>query len=322
MKGAGYILRKKASLTTEELEQINQYTRRPFQEGELYTFSVVLCDNEVDRDGERFTIEALHRLGELFLGKTGIFDHNPQVQNQAARIYACQVEQLPGRVTKTGEAYHRLVARAYLPRSQKNETFILELDSGIKKEVSVGCSVAKRSCSICGADRRTGGCDHVKGRTYHGVLCCTVLEEPTDAYEWSFVAVPAQREAGVIKNFSEKEDWNMEEVWKSLSGEGELLLNPEERRQLAKEFADLREQAACGRQYRKELEKSLVRLCGIVSPEVPMEVMERTARTMGLEDLREFEKAFHKRAEQVLPLTPQLAPMEKRDVEEYRDLEI
>ena len=100
------------------------------------------------------------------------------------------------------------------------------------------------------------------------------------------------------------------------------MLNPEERRQLAKEFADLREQAACGRQYRKELEKSLVRLCGIVSPEVPMEVMERTARTMGLEDLREFEKAFHKRAEQVLPLTPQLAPMEKRDVEEYRDFQI
>lgn len=190
-------------MTTEELEQTTIHAA-PFQEGELYTFSVVLCVNEVDRDGERFTIEALHRLGELFLGKTGIFDHNPQVQNQAARIYACQVEQLPGRVTKTGEAYHRLVARAYLPRSQKNETFILELDSGIKKEVSVGCSVAKRSCSICGADRRTGGWRPCK-RTYlpwRTVL--HVLEEPTDAYEWSFVAVPAQREAGVNKNFQRR----------------------------------------------------------------------------------------------------------------------
>lgn len=316
------VLLKGGALTAEELEQINRYTRRPFQEEELYTFSVVLCDNEVDRDGERFTVDALHRLGELFLGKTGIFDHDPQAQNQAARIYACWVEEIPERITRTGEKYHRLVARAYLPRSKKNEAFILELESGIKKEVSVGCSVARETCSICGADRRTGGCGHVKGKQYDGVLCCTVLEEPTDAYEWSFVAVPAQREAGVIKRYTDKGECNMEEVWKSLSGEGELLLHAEERRQLAKEFAALQEQAACGRRYREELEKSVVRLCGIASPEVPMEAMERAAQTMELEDLRAFEKAFRKRAEQVLPLTPQLAPAEKGDLAENRDFQI
>ena len=86
MKETGYVLLKSGALTAEELEKINRYTRRAFQEEELYTFSVVLCDNEVDRDMERFTIPALERLGELFLGKTGIFDHAPQAQNQAARI--------------------------------------------------------------------------------------------------------------------------------------------------------------------------------------------------------------------------------------------
>ena len=133
MKGAGCIFSKKASLTTEDLEQIN-HTRRPSR-GELYTFSVVLClTMRVDRDGERFTMTALHRLGELFLGKTGIFDHNPQVQNQAARIYACQVEQLPGRVTKQGRRtivwLHAHIYRVL----KKMKTFILELDSGIKKK--------------------------------------------------------------------------------------------------------------------------------------------------------------------------------------------
>ncbi len=30
-----------------------------------------------------------------------------------------------------------------------------------------------------------------EGKTYDGRLCCTVLDDPYDAYEWSFVAVPA-----------------------------------------------------------------------------------------------------------------------------------
>ena len=322
MKETGYVLLKSGALTAEELEKINRYTRRAFQEEELYTFSVVLCDNEVDRDMERFTIPALERLGELFVGKTGIFDHAPQAQNQAARIYDCRVECLPERVTRAGEAYHRLVARAYLPRCPKNEEFILELESGIKKEVSVGCSVAEATCSICGADRRKEECGHVKGRCYDGVLCCTILDHPTDAYEWSFVAIPAQREAGVIKSFTEKGERTMEEVWKSLSGEGDLVLHAEERQQLAKEVAILREQAACGRQYREALEKSVVRLCGIVSPEVPHEAMERAAQAMQLDDLQAFEKAFRKRAAQALPLTPQLAPAEQRASTENREFQI
>ena len=60
----------------QELELINGYTRRKFTAEELYVFSVVLCDNEIDRDFERFTDEALGKMAELFIGKTGIFDHS------------------------------------------------------------------------------------------------------------------------------------------------------------------------------------------------------------------------------------------------------
>ncbi len=38
-------------------------------------------------------------------------------------------------------------------------------------------------------------------RLYGEKLCFMELQEPTDAYEWSFVAVPAQRRAGVVKRF-------------------------------------------------------------------------------------------------------------------------
>ena len=114
----------------------------------------------------------------------------------------------------------------------------------------------------------------------------------------------------------------MGEVWKSLSGEGDLVRHGEGRQQLAKEVAILREQAACGRQYREALEKSVVRLCGIVSPEVPHEAMERAAQAMQLDDLQAFEKAFRKRAEETLPLTPQLAPAKRGASTENRAFQI
>ena len=80
------------TVTEEELSRIHQYTRRPMATEELYTFTVVLCDNEVDRDYERFSVEALQELAQLFLGKTGIFDHSPKAEYQSARIYDTYLE--------------------------------------------------------------------------------------------------------------------------------------------------------------------------------------------------------------------------------------
>ena len=51
-------------------------------------------------------------------------------------------------------------------------------------------------CSICGEDINT--CAHKKGEVYGGKVCCAELVNAQDAYEWSFVAVPAQPRAGVL----------------------------------------------------------------------------------------------------------------------------
>ena len=53
-------------------------------------------------------------------------------------------------------------------------------------------------CSICGQE--LGFCRHEKGQRYNGEVCHGILTGAKDAYEWSFVAVPAQREAGVVKS--------------------------------------------------------------------------------------------------------------------------
>lgn len=185
------------------LEKINRFTRRDFTEDELYIFSVVLCDNDVDRDYECFTDESLEKLSELFMGKTGIFDHNPSASGQNARIFDTEIEEDPSRVTVYGGVYRCLKAKAYMVRTDENRDLISEIDAGIKKEVSISCRVGKRTCSICGCDREKTGCVHQKGKFYDGKLCYDMLSDITDAYEWSFVAVPAQVNAGVTKKFSD-----------------------------------------------------------------------------------------------------------------------
>lgn len=293
----------------EDLEKIGRYTRREFAAGELYAFPVVLCDNEVDRDGERFTAAALEKLAELFVGRPGIFDHARKAENQAARIYECRVERDPERVTSTGEPYARLAAKAYLPRTEKNAELIARLDSGIQKEVSVGCSVGKVTCSVCGADLRNGGCQHERGKTYGGKLCCAELGDPRDAYEWSFVAVPAQREAGVVKRYEYSDGTGgTEDLVKTVrEARGPVTLTREQGAALLEKLEALEREAAFGRAYRDGLVKSLVRCESLSRPEIPAQAVRRAAEGMSVGDLECFEAACRKQAEKTVPLSPQLA---------------
>jgi hypothetical protein len=317
----GYLIKSASGsvLGADELAAINRYTRRAFTADEVYAFTVVLCDNEVDRDYERFTVGALQKLSKLYLGKTGIFDHSMKSSNQTARIFSTTVETDESRHTAAGEPYSRLVARAYLPRTAKNADLILEIESGIKKEVSVGCAVSRVTCSICGSDMKMGGCDHKKGRIYgqgeREQLCCSVLSEPTDAYEWSFVAVPAQREAGVIKSFLPQKGGakSMLEILKSMrENPKDTVLTKQEADELVKYLDGLEELAQNGRQYREDICKSVVKLCAMAQPELPTEVMRRAADSMTLEDLKAFEKAFQLRVNELLPMRPQLAATDKK----------
>ena len=189
-------------MDSNTLEKINRFTRRDFKEEELYVFSVVLCDNDIDRDYERFSDNALDTLKELFIGKTGISDHNPSTHNQNARIFETEIVTDHSRTTKYGSAYKYLKASAYMVRTDENKNLIAEIDGGIKKEVSISCSAGKRICSVCGCDKSVSACSHKNGKIYNNKICHTVLDEIKDAYEWSFVAVPAQVNAGVTKKLS------------------------------------------------------------------------------------------------------------------------
>lgn len=290
---------------TAALEKIGAYTRRAFRPDELYVFPVALCDNEVDRDGERFSMKSLQKLAELFPGKTGVFDHNPSAENQTARIYDCRVETDKTRRTSCREPYARLVAQAYLPRTEANRDFITELECGIKKEVSVSCSVRSVTCSICGADLRNGSCEHRHGEVYGGAVCCAVLDDPADAYEWSFVAVPAQREAGVLKSRNVSDT---QEILKALHGaEDSLTLTRAQKSVLLEELERLEKEAQSGCEYRAELRHEFLRCGSLAEPGLPAEALLRAADTLSVKDLKAWNAVFRRKAEKAVPLTPQLA---------------
>ena len=270
----------------EELAYINQFSKTELTEEQVYVFSVRLCDNEVDRDFERFDTTALERLGELFVGKSGIFDHQWSAKGQTARIYRTEVVREESMVTAAGDGYCWLKGWAYLLRTEKNQDLIAEIEGGIKKEVSVGCSMGRSVCSICGAEN--GACSHIRGETYDGRLCFTELRDPQDAYEWSFVAVPAQRNAGVLKHFGQ-------------NGDGSAMLE---------------KQAALGRKYLAELRREVTRLAMLTDDGLDGKVFAKAVSRLDEPELQELKKAYEARMTKKFPSASQLR---RKDAAEKSD---
>lgn len=211
-----------------QLEKLNRFTRRKHTAEEVYLFDLILCDNDIDRDGDCFSERALHTLKERFVGVTGIFDHDPRSGNQTARIFDTEVCTDANRKTAYGQPYQYLKATAYMIRTENNADLIREIDGGIKKEVSISCCASSQICSICGTNRLQKSCSHIKGRRYADSTCYCILDGITDAYEWSFVAVPAQKNAGVTKRMggsANSENLVLRNVLESVSATLDTLTN-------------------------------------------------------------------------------------------------
>ena len=204
------MIQKAASLSTQEitedeLKAINKYTLEPLKAEDVFTFKAVLCDNEIDRAFDQFTQKALQDMQKLFLGKTVITDHRRSMDGQVARIYATELVQ-GSKSLKSGEIYTQLVAHCYMVKTASNADLIAEIKGGIKKEGSVSFAPSSAICSICGTDNTKSYCRHWPGKDYDKdtgkETCVFMLAGVRDAYEFSLVAVPCQRAAGVSKSYT------------------------------------------------------------------------------------------------------------------------
>lgn len=255
----------------DELERINVLTRRALGADEVYTFALRLCDNDIDRDFERFDDGTLEQLAPMFVGASGVFDHQWSARGQTARIYRAEVVDEPEEATRDGRAYRWIKGWAYLMRTTENAPLIAEIDGGIKREVSVGCAVEQALCSVCGEPVER--CPHEKGEEYGGQLCCGVLTGARDVYEWSFVAVPAQRRAGVIKSAGRR----------------------------------VEDEARLGRKYLKSLRSEMVRLAGAAQGQASRALMERVAGKLDEEELLGLIELYRGEAEGMLGAGVQLS---------------
>lgn len=300
------------SISEEELALINKYARKSLSGEEVYVFSLNLCDNEVDRDFECFSLSALTELAVLFEGKTGIFDHNAKSSLQTARIFKAWVETDKAKKTTHGENYSVLKARAYMIRTKDNESLIDEIEGGIKKEVSVSCSVGEAVCSICGADMKSKRCEHIRGKTYSGSLCFAVLKNATDAYEWSFVAVPAQRAAGVTKSFKKEEFFTENTLEIIKSANSALSLSFEQVETLKNYIASLEKGAEDSKLYRADLLSEIEKYAHIVMPSINQKTFAKGFECMSIGELKELSKGLREQAGKVFPLEPQLKPFTEK----------
>lgn len=215
------------------MKKINKFTLQPLNADEVFTFKLVMGDNELDdRNYEPFNLNALKDLQKLYIGKTMIKDHNRSADNQIARVYDTELVQDSSKLTGAGEIYTKLIAKCYMVKTENNKDLIAEIKAGIKKEVSTGCKAKHAYCSICGVDNMKHYCSHYWGKEYETVngkkICYFTLDGAKEAYEVSFVAVPAQPRAGTTKNYGGKEQEAQEEKLNKNNEEAELNLKFDE----------------------------------------------------------------------------------------------
>ena len=291
------------------MEKISAYTKKTFSPEELFIFTVTLCDNDIDRDGERFTNECLSALVPLMKGRTGICDHEPKAENQTARLYDCYTVTDDIEKNSLNEPLVKLVGHAYMLRTEKNRDVIAEIEGGIRKEVSISCSVKKQICSVCGKDVRI--CGHIKNRRYGESLCYAELNEPVDGYEWSFVAIPAQKNAGVTKSKSKDVKILTEEisVFKSIeSGEltfcdAPVTLTEKEALALSSKMRELTLLAKSGEAYLSRLREEVSSL-GV---KAGFSLKSETYSKLSEEELISLKSHFTRICEKEFPLKPQTA---------------
>lgn len=298
---------KSGNPTDEDMTLINKYSLRELCKDEVFCFSVILCDNDIDRDFECFDEDALKTLEKLFVGKTGILNHSMKSEDQSCRTYKTQLIRDNTRKTLIGEPYMYLKAWCYTVKSEKNESLIKDIESGIKKEVSISCASSRKVCSICGSEK----CNHISGRLYGGEYCHKTIKDITDAYEWSFVAVPAQRNAGVTKSF--KKEKTMENILKSIKEEKALSLNENELKKLSDYMDNLKSLSADGEKYRTSLIANARKSLALTLPALEGKAVDEILKSISTDTLENLCNSLEKQVKEKLPPVSQLYAEEKKN---------
>lgn len=180
-----------------DIDLINKFSKAELTSEDVYTFKIRMCDGLADRVDDEMTDDFLFEFATIVNEKSIplLKDHCWSVECQLGRVYKAEV-------AEDEEGVSFVKGYAYVLASDTE--LVDKIKAGIFKEVSVAFD-GEGVCSICGEpmEKDYDGRGHCKNGHMAGVdSCVTLLAHCKDVYELSFVSVPCQPKAAVIKKFN------------------------------------------------------------------------------------------------------------------------
>lgn len=155
----------------EELKLIETVWGKPVKKEDVFIFTMRICDNDIDKDNECFSVSALYQIAEMIVGKRGIISNiSVNEKNIVAQIYSAKVCCDYEKRTAIGQDYQYVEAKGFIIYNDNTKTICKMIQSEQIQEVSIGCAVATH-----------------KKRVSPDYGEYTELRDVTEVYEWAFV---------------------------------------------------------------------------------------------------------------------------------------
>jgi hypothetical protein len=143
----GVVLNKKVNIVDfindQEKQLIQACCRKDLKDEQLFVFDINLCDNEIDKDKECFSVAALYQIAEMIINKTGVIDI--ENKNIIGKIYSAKVCCDTCRKTVYGDDYQYIKARAFIYINNKTKLICDLIKNNQIQEVNISCSA--RTCN-------------------------------------------------------------------------------------------------------------------------------------------------------------------------------
>jgi hypothetical protein len=180
----------------QDLAAIRAFALAHIAPEDLYIRRMVVANDAVDRNWEQFTPAVLEHLAATLPGKALLVAHDKRPLPVGLVYRAAARPAQPGEAGQTS-----LEAWFYLVKTSANEDLRRQIDAGVVRYVSIGCTYDQRLCNICDSDY--WDCAHWRGQTLPDGRVVTLRYggDPRryEAHEVSLVYLGAQREAQLAK---------------------------------------------------------------------------------------------------------------------------
>ena len=164
------------------MDEVNRFSLRPLEAGDVAVFTLDLCHNEVDRHFSRFPDEELDRINEMVPGRPLMERHDLRGSLPRGTFFRSGLHVSGARTSVRPDVY--------VLRTKENGDFIRNIEGGVYRETSIGFSFQTPECSVCHRDLRT--CDHIPGRSYGDDRCHFVMRDVREVIEGSVVPAGSQ----------------------------------------------------------------------------------------------------------------------------------